>query len=280
MPLPRTGQPLFTIVTACKDAADTIAATLESVAGQTCQDLEHLIVDGASHDDTCARVRAAANERVRLLSAPDSGVYEAFNRGLAAARGEWIAFLAADDVYADAEVLARVREAAAQHPQTDLFHGDLDFVDAGGRVVGRWRHRREQGYAGLAVRNVIAHPTVFARRGLFEQVGSFDATYKVAGDYEHLLRCWRAGARFLHVPAVLVHMRPGGLSHRAHLRCGAEVFRAAHAATGAWWGPTRQLVHHALVGALRAGAPGWVGRAQRLKRQLLGAPTDDVTWGA
>lgn len=272
-------RPLFTIVTACKDAADTIQATLESVARQSCQDLEHLIIDGASRDDTCARVRAAANERVRLQSAPDGGVYEAFNRGLAAARGELIAFLAADDVYADAEVLARVREVAARHPEAELFHGDLDFVDASGRVVGRWRHRAERGYAELAVRNVVAHPTVFARRSLFERLGPFDGSYRVAGDYEHLLRCWRAGVRFQHVPAVLVHMRPGGLSHRAHLRCGLEVFRAAHAATGAWWGPARQLAHHALTTELRQRAPGLLRRAQRLKRALVGSPVDDVVWG-
>ena len=265
-------------MTACKDAAGTIEATLESVAAQTCQDREHLIVDGASRDGTCELVRAAADERVRLLSAPDSGVYEAFNRGVAEARGEWIAFLGSGDRYADPGVLARVAELAARHPEVDLFHGDLDLVE-GQRVVGRWRFQPAAGYERLAVRCIVAHPTVFARRGLFARVGPFDPGYRIAGDYEHLLRCWRAGARFLHVPEVLVLMDAGGLSQRQQRLCGREVFRAARTHTGAWVGPTRQLLHHELTTRLRRVTPGLLGRAQRLKRWLRGAPPDMVTWG-
>lgn len=278
--------PQVTIVTAALNVAAAIERTFASVAGQTVvAALEHVVVDGGSTDGTIGLVQRAAH-RPRLLGGPDHGVYDAFNKGLAAARGEWIVFLGAGDTFAHPRVIEDVLDAAARHPDVDVLHGDLEWVDAADRVIrrGRFVHRHAPGtpaaradYAQFARALPIFHPTTFCRRRLFARVGGFDVSYRIAGDYDLLLRAWLRGATFRHLPEVLVRMRAGGLSDRTSLLTELEVVRAWRRHQG---GPLLEGAAHlgrtALIGLLERRAPRLLAATRLLKRRVGPAP---AAWG-
>lgn len=279
------GAPAVTIVTAVLNGASTIGQTLRSVASQTAAaDLEHLVIDGGSTDGTIGLV-ARAPHRPRLLVEPDHGIYDAFNRGLAAARGEWIAFLNADDAYAHARVVETVLAAAERLPGVDAFHADQVWVDGTGAVVrtGRFVGRHEPGsaaaradYAQFAHKLPLFHQTTFCRRRLFQRAGGFDPSYRVAGDYDLLLRAWLRGATFCHLDDVFVRMRTGGISERSRLTSDVEVVRAwsrragGHAAAAAM-----RLARIGLVHLLERRAPATIALARRALH--LAAPREE--WG-
>jgi GT2 family glycosyltransferase len=280
-------RPLVTIVTAARDAARTIGLTLDSVAAQTSQDLEHVVVDGGSTDGTCARVRAATH-RVRLVSDRDHGIYDAYNRGLGLARGEWVAFLNADDAYAGADAVEALARAARAWPEVDLFHGDVDMIDAAGQVVRQLRFvprhdpdspRAAANYEGFATTLPIYQPATFMRRAVFERIGGFDDTYRIVGDYDLYLRAWKAGARLRPLPQVVVRMRNDGVSERRPWVRGLEVLRTSRRHTGRLLAPALEFLRYEVVTHLDERAPGLVDAVRALKRRVLPAPRGGVaTW--
>lgn len=273
-------RPTFTVVTATLDRAATIGATLASVAAQTRQDLEHVVVDGGSTDGTIERV-LAARHRVRLVSGRDHGIYDAFNRGLALARGEWVAFLNADDAWAHPRVVEEALAAAA--PGVDVVHGDLDVVDAAGVVVRTLRFvpgPPPDPYASMATGLAVFHPATFARRELLLDLGGFDARLRIAGDYDLFARAWRGGARFAHVPSVWTRMGAGGVSEARPWRRGLEVYAVSRRVTGARAAPALELARFQLMRLLDERARGvadLLRRAKRLARPTRTGPLADWT---
>jgi glycosyltransferase len=260
---PERTRPLVTVVTAVLDAASTIGATLESVASQTVQDLEHIVVDGGSTDGTLSIVRAARRP-VRLVSDSDHGIYDAFNRGLALARGRWINFLNADDTFAHPRVLERVLAEAARAPEVAIFHGDVDYVD-GGRVVGQGRFLGGREDLGLDADNCAHHQTTFMRREVFERFGGFDATFALSGDYDLLLRAHLAGVQPRHIPDVFVRMGVGGRS--ADQRAvRLEFMRSWWRRTGRF--PWRHLLRFTKAHVLDVHAPGASAALGAVKRAV------------
>ena len=134
--------PKISIVTVCFNSADTIRDTLSSVARQQNADFEHVVVDGASSDDTLEIVREFTPQVARLISEPDRGLYDAMNKGMAAATGDIIGYLNSDDVYADSDVLQKVARVFADG-NVDACYGDLVYVqqDDMSRMVRNWRSR-------------------------------------------------------------------------------------------------------------------------------------------
>lgn len=233
------GGPLISVVTATYNSAATLARTLESVATQRCQDLEHLIIDGGSTDETCALARSGY-DKVTVFSEPDRGIYDAFNKGLARAQGELIVILNSDDVFAHSGVTEVVEAAATRRPEIEIFHADLDVVDPGGAVVEPWRFVPRPGsapddmcnYLGMANRRQLPHPTAFVRRRLFFRVGGFDTRYRLAGDYDFFQRAFAAMPRIEHIPTVAVKMRNDGASRQQALRAELEVLHSSLANAG------------------------------------------------
>jgi glycosyltransferase involved in cell wall biosynthesis len=218
------------VITVSFNSASTIVDTLHSVNEQTHGDIEHIVVDGASTDDTVALVQRHGQRVAHLVTERDRGIYDAMNKGLALARGEYVGFLNADDFYADCNVLAKV--AHAMQPKTvDACFGDLVFVDPANpkRIVRYWRSRRYQ--PGLCSRGWMpAHPTFFARRSVYERHGGFDLSFRIAADFEMSLRLLDVeGLRSVYIPETLVHMRAGGVSTRSL----ANVLRANREASQA-----------------------------------------------
>lgn len=220
----------ISIITVAFNAAHTIADTLESVAGQTHSEIEHIVVDGASTDGTLDVVRRHGQRVARLVSEPDHGIYDAMNKGIRLATGDVIGFLNADDMYPDTGVLARV-SAVLEREKLDALFGDAEFVSFArpDQPVRRYRSERFRPDR-IAWGWMPAHPTLFLRRRVYERFGMFRTDYRIAGDFELVARMFHGGTlRYRHIPEVLVRMRTGGVSTggwRNTILLNREVLRA------------------------------------------------------
>lgn len=204
------------VITVCFNSADTIADTLRSVAAQTHTDLEHIIVDGASRDSTLRLVQQHGAHVARVISEPDGGIYDAMNKGLRLATGDYVGFLNADDLLADREAVARLA-ATAKRTGAEAVFSDLVYVrpDNVNSVLRYW-NSGEFSRRRLRLGWMPPHPTFYVRRDLIAQVGEFDTSLRIAADYDFILRTLgRADITTAHVPGVMVRMRTGGVSNRS-----------------------------------------------------------------
>ena len=204
----------ISVITVCVDSASTIRHTLESVRAQDYADLEYIVVDGGSSDGTLDIIRGYGNRIDRLISGPDQGIYDAINKGLAAATGDVIGILHADDLYASTDALSTVARAFASTPQADMVFGDVVFVkpDDVGRVLRHYGSRRFRPWK-LRFGWMPPHPGTFIRRSAYGRIGPYALDLKIAADYEMFVKAFLVhGMSFARVDRVLVRMRAGGLS--------------------------------------------------------------------
>jgi glycosyltransferase involved in cell wall biosynthesis len=208
---------LVTVITVCFNSAQTIDRTIDSVAAQTWPAIQYIVIDGGSKDGTLERLKARSDAIDLWISEPDSGISDAFNKGIALAAGEYVALLNSDD-WLEPEHLERALRGLA-HPTIDFVYGDLMFHPPDGQepylVTG------EQQYARRLAHTMpdLNHPSVVCRRTLYERHGLYDTRLRVAMDYEWFLRGYRRGARGTYVPQLTTHMSMEGVSHR-HFRRG------------------------------------------------------------
>lgn len=207
---------LLSVITVCRNARGTIEQALSSVHRQTYRPLEHIVVDGASTDGTLEVLRARQSGIATLVSEPDDGLYQAMNKGIALASGDYVGFLNADDIYAKPDVLAHIA-GALQSRNVDAAYGDLVYVrqnqlDA---VVRYWRSGHYA--AGRIERGWMpAHPTFFVRTTLLRKLGGFDTRYRFQADYEMMVRLFlKEHISSAYIPEVLVRMRVGGHTNRS-----------------------------------------------------------------
>lgn len=222
--------PLISVITVCYNSAATLARALESVAKQDWPGIEHIVIDGASSDDTHAIVERYSSQVVHYVSEPDRGIYDAMNKGLDRATGDIICFLNADDHYAHPQVLSIV--AAQMHELSlDALIGDVGFFyeDDPARIVRRYRSDRFRP-SRLAWGWMPAHPALFLSRAVVKRVGHFKTNYRIAGDFDYIVRAFQGQSlHYHHLPEVLVNMQIGGISTnglRAKILLNREVLRA------------------------------------------------------
>jgi glycosyltransferase involved in cell wall biosynthesis len=203
------------VITAVYNNKQYLGDCIESVLAQSFRELEYIIIDGASTDGTLDIIKKYAGRISKWTSGPDSGIYDALNKGIKAATGDIIGFIHADDIYAHDKVLARVVSEMTQH-NVDSCYGDLLYVDKKNteRIIRYWksRHYRE----GLFQRGWMPpHPTFFVRKEIYERHGSFNTDFRIASDYELMLRFLeKEKISTLYIPEVLIKMRVGGASNR------------------------------------------------------------------
>lgn len=203
----------ISVITVVFNRADTIGQALDSVASQSYPHVEHVVVDGASSDGTLEVIEGRRTAQMRVLSEPDEGIYDAINKGMALASGDVLGLAHSDDELADRDVLADVARAFAE-PSVDAVYGDLVYVrnDRPAEVLRHW-------VAGAYAREKLArgwmppHPTLFVRRRVVETFGGYDTDYRIAADYEAVLRWFSRELEVRYVPRVLVRMRTGGESN-------------------------------------------------------------------
>ena len=230
----------ISVITATYNSGRTIGDTLESVLRQTYSDVELIVVDGASRDDTMDVVRRYEPRfggRMHWTSEPDRGIYDAMNKGIARATGDVIGILNSDDFYTSDTVLERVAEAMAGG-DVDAVYGDIHYVRDGDlRRCVRYYSSRPFRRWMMRLGFMPAHPSFYCRREVYERCGTFDTTYRVAADFENLLRLIYVNRiRTRYLPVDFVTMRTGGAStsglssHRQIMRDHLRALRS----NGVW----------------------------------------------
>lgn len=208
--------PLVSVITAVFNGRPYIQNCMESVLKQDYPNIEHLVLDGGSTDGTLDVLRQYDDRIAFWKSEPDKGVYDAWNKALAQARGEWICFLGADDEFLPGAIRAYMN-LAAQHPQAEYLNSREQWLHADGyqRTRGKpWT------WPAILRQMCMAHVGSMHRRSLFERLGVYDLSFGTAADYELLLRA-RDSLRTAYMPAVTVIMRAGGMSEARASRVDA-----------------------------------------------------------
>ena len=201
------------LITISYNSVATIQKCIDSVAKQTYDAVEYIIIDGNSVDGTQAIILKNKSHIHYFKSEPDAGIYDAMNKGLRIATGDIIGLLNADDYFSDENVVTEVMQSFSQH-DPDILYGDLDYVDHSGKVIRKWRsgnYAREKFNWGW----MPPHPTFYAKRSLFEELGEYSMNYGTAADYELMLRFMYLNQRkVFYLNKVIVKMRTGGQSNQ------------------------------------------------------------------
>lgn len=204
------------IITATYNSASTVTDTLRSVASQNYDDIEHVIVDGLSKDNTLTIVNAF-DHISKVKSEKDSGIYDAMNKGISICTGEIIGILNSDDFYVSDTVISDVVTVFRDDPTVLCVYADLIYVHPNDtdKIVRKWRSGP---YEADAFINgwMPPHPTFFVRRDLYQRYGTFNTSLSTAADYELMLRflyLHKASCRY--IPKTIIKMRAGGASNQS-----------------------------------------------------------------
>ena len=206
----------ISIITATYNSGKTLRDTIESVLRQSYTDYEYIVKDGGSKDDTLEIVKAYApkfGDRLKVISEPDQGIYDAMNKGIQMATGDVIGILNSDDFYTSDDALQVIADTFANN-DIDATYGDIHFVNDDDlskcvRYYSSAIFRRSFMRLGL----MPAHPSFYCKKAVYEKYGTFDTSYKVAADFENLLRIIYVGnIRTKYIPKDFVTMRTGGAS--------------------------------------------------------------------
>lgn len=207
--------PKLSILTVTYQAAQTLPLTLASTAAQTWRGWEHVFVDGGSTDETLGLIEAYAQKNfpVRWISEPDQGLYDAMNKALQLAQGEFVVFLNAGDAFWAADTLERLFHAAP--PEADVLYGDHRYVDLSGHILPK-RRPRPYPHGRLSVRHfrtgmAICHQALFVRRSL---APLYDLSYALAADLDWTIRLLSQNPRTYDARQVLIRYLAGGVSAR------------------------------------------------------------------
>ncbi len=203
--------PSFSIITICYNEAAGIRDTCESIVTQTHKDHEWIIIDGGSTDGTLDIVKHYSESISILVSGPDEGIYDAMNKGLALAQGEYVIFMNGGDRFISEEALEWVDAS----PKRDLIYGDIVFDDLNGKRA----YYPDQVAAGYLLKNMVPHQATFYRRSLFEQFGTYDTSYRIAADYDLYVRLLEIGkVSHHHINRPLAIFNRNGVSTSKHHR--------------------------------------------------------------
>lgn len=202
-----------TIITVVLNGQNTIEDCIQSVLSQSHPDLEYIIIDGGSIDSTLEKIHTYGDQITKFISEPDMGIYDAMNKGIRLASGEIVGILNSDDVYCDSNVISQIVNEFAKVDVESVF-ADLVYVDRGDlEKVKRYYRSASFHVNKFAYGWMPAHPTFFVKRTIYEKYGLFNTDYKIAADYELLVRfLYKNKVSYNYIPKVLVRMRTGGVS--------------------------------------------------------------------
>ncbi|MDQ7987528.1 glycosyltransferase family 2 protein [Pseudomonas sp. G34] len=221
----------ISLITVSYNSAATIRDTIESVLQQTYADIEYIIVDGASTDNTMAIVSEYESRIAKVVSEPDKGLYDAMNKGVAMASGDVIGILNSDDFFESDSVLEAVADAFIRAPEAQLAFGDIVFVDCDDlNTVTRFYGAAHFRPWKLRFGWMPPHPGTYIRRQAYAQAGDYSIRYKISADYDMFVRMLLVKKMaYTRIDRVLVRMRAGGVSTaglRSSLRLNSEIVQA------------------------------------------------------
>ena len=207
----------ISIITASFNSEKTIKDTIESILNQSYKDVEYIVIDGNSSDNTLDTINGYSDKiDIKVISEPDKGLYDAMNKGIKIATGEVIGILNSDDFYKNNTVLEKIASCFEKNPQIDACYADLEFVDSieTSKVVRVWKAGN---FEEKKLNNgwIIPHPTFFVKKSIYEKYGVFNTSFKIAADYELLLRLLKLHKiNLFYLPEIIISMRIGGVSGR------------------------------------------------------------------
>jgi glycosyltransferase involved in cell wall biosynthesis len=208
-----SGQIKISLITVSYNSAQTIRDTIDSVLAQDHPNIEYIIVDGNSKDETVGIIKSYGGKINRWISERDKGIYDGMNKGLAMATGDVVGMLNSDDFYFDNTIISQVAAAFADD-SLDAVYGNLIFVDPKNLKKPIRSYSSKSWHPGKFARGFMpAHPTFFVRRKYYEKHGDFKTDYKIASDYEMLIRLlYVHKLKYKYLPITMVVMRKGGVS--------------------------------------------------------------------
>ncbi len=200
---------LFSIITVCRNSEKTIERTIESVINQTCDDYEYIIVDGASTDSTLDIIKRAYNnhpDKIRYVSEPDKGIYDAMNKGIRMAKGEIIGIINSDDWY-EQNALKVVKDNYNREKQLQVLYG----------MIRIYRNKKIMQVLMNRIEFIddypIMHPATFVSKAIYEKYGLFDCKYKYVADYDYFIRLAKQkDVCFIPIEEILADFSDGGVS--------------------------------------------------------------------
>ncbi|WP_418791069.1 glycosyltransferase family 2 protein [Phosphitispora sp. TUW77] len=202
-------QPLVSIITVTLNSERHLEDTIKSIAGQTYPNIEYIIIDGGSVDSTPQIIRKYRENIVRWISEPDQGIYDAMNKGIKMSTGEIIGIINSDDWY-ELDTVERVVRESLEHPESDVFHGDLMIFSPEGERI--FLYKPDPDFKNIWHDMTILHPTCFVRKSIYKKHGLFSDQYRIVADYEFIIRLFKAGVGFRYINRVLANQRIGGIS--------------------------------------------------------------------
>jgi glycosyltransferase involved in cell wall biosynthesis len=201
------------IITVCKNAAATIEQAIQSVITQTYPHHEYIIIDGDSQDNTKEIIQRYAANITRCVSEPDSGVYQAMNKGIELATGAWLYFVNADDYFFDANVLHDLVEFIAANSTCDVIYGDHEArYTTGDSAIHQPATPDQMLEEMVSLGNCLIQPACCFKADVFKKLGGFDETYRIAADYEWFARLLQSDLKLCYFPRTLISYSHGGLS--------------------------------------------------------------------
>jgi len=204
----------ISIITVCFNSKKTIRDTIESVLSQDYHEIEHIIIDGLSTDETMHIVSEYQNKITKIISEPDQGIYDAMNKGVKLATGDVIGILNSDDFFEDSKVISNVVSHFNSEPEVSLVFGDVVFVDPlNTQKITRFYGSNKFRPWKLRFGWMPPHPATFIKKSAYEKIGLYSLQYKISSDYEFFIRMLMVHKlAYIRINKVLVRMRAGGIS--------------------------------------------------------------------
>lgn len=229
---------LITIITVSFNASAVIKPTLDSIAQQTFRDFEYVVQDGASKDDTLEKIRSYGFDDLKIVSERDGGLYDAMNRAIRRATGEYLIFLNAGDAFSDAEALSRIADTI-RTTNADIVYGQTQIVDDNRKIIGMRHLTAPQHLTYESFRNgmLVCHQAFIARKSI---MGEYDLTYRFSADYEWCLRCLKASKKNAYTGGVLISFLDGGTTTKNHRASLKERFHIMCT----YYGTLTTILHH------------------------------------
>ena len=196
----------FSIITVCRNSEKVLPKAMASLSAQHYKDYEWVVIDGASTDSTLRIAQSFSSAPLLIVSEPDRGIYDAMNKGVAKARGDYVFFLNSDDALYDENVLQDVNSWLEHNPATDFVYGSVANIKADGNWLRDFGHVNRYNI----IEDGICHQAIFAKRILFTNVGPFDLRFKLNADYDWIIRVFRFGARCVYMDRCVAFFADGG----------------------------------------------------------------------
>lgn len=205
----------ISIITVVYNNEKTILDAMQSVLSQTYKNIEYIVIDGGSKDNTVNLISNYKDKLGYFVTEKDNGLYDAMNKGIKASNGDVIGILNSDDLYQDLDVISDVMKYFIDDKNLDILYGDLVYVKNNDitKVVRNWKSKSYHNRF-FENANVPPHPSLFVKKSVYNEAGLFDLDYKIAADYEIMLRIFKKyNFKSKYVQRLIVRMRLGGASN-------------------------------------------------------------------